>query len=348
MAAELTPSLLLYLGQVPPDVQALLKRSRTCRKKGEWTLAEWCAVDARDACKHRGDHESLAIAQLHLADVYCDVGELGEALGLCEEAYRILHGQAAKAQRHNEAVAAYAQGLLHERFLFGDDMQAVRWYREALELFEKAQEHWASQDDKSFFKTCERASRHVERRKKRILKVRSGGEGRPGAFDVLQPDSREGALRGTITDDNRVEIDGTAYCLHSGALPSKDSDGTRYCFALPIQEPSPAFPAAQEGDYVVVRLQWRLDEGELKTVWSPGVMWVSGEGEEGSWWEMGDFTLSSSGRIWFYPSSSKARVIGDSDIPVKGGPPRDPAGKIKGYIIGLLKPEAQGPEPAGG
>jgi hypothetical protein len=334
MTAELVPSLLLHLDQVSPDVQALLKRSRTGRKKGEWALAEWCAMDARDACKHRGDHLGVALAQLHLADVYRDVGELGEAMDLCEEAYQTLHGNAAKAQRHNEAVAAYAQGLLHERFLFGDDMQAVRWYREALELFETAKEHWAAEDARSLFKTCERAFRNIDRRKKWILKARSGGERRPDAFDVLQPDSRESALQGIIIDASHVEIDGVKYYLHSGALPSRDGDHRR-CFALQVRQLSSCtFPAADDDDYVVMRSRWLPDASDSEGVWIPGVVW--GPDSE---WEVGDFTFEPSGRIWFYPCASKARVIGGRPLSVKGGPPKDPRNDIRGHIIGLLKPE---------
>jgi hypothetical protein len=334
MTAELVPSLLLHLDQVPPDVQTLLKRSRTGRKKGEWALAEWCAMDARDACKHRNDHLGVALAQLHLADVYREVGELGEAMGLCEEAYQILHGHAAKVQRHNEAVAAYAQGLLHERFLFGDDMQAVRWYRQALELLETAKEHWAAEDDRKLFKACERAYRRIAQLKKRILRARSGGERRLDAFDVLQPDSRESALPGVIIDANHAEIDGVKYLLHSGALPSNDGDRRR-CFALPVSDlPACTFPAAEDGDYVVMRSRWFSDASDPEGVWIPGVVWGSD-----SEWEIGDFTFEPSGRTWFYPCASKAHVIGGRPLSVKGGPPKDPQKDIRGHIIGLLKPE---------
>jgi len=320
MSSDLVPSSLLHYEQAPSEVQMLLEQSRAYLANRQWMWAERCALDARDACRHTNAHVGLAVAQLHLADVYREVGELGKALGLCEEAYRIFHSQAAKAQRHNEAMAAYAQGLLHEQILFSDDMQAVNWYQEALELFEKAQEYWASCDDKSRFRTCQRARRYVGRRKKKIISVHAGGEARPDALDVLRPDSRQSTLQGYITDDNHVEIDETIYHLHSGTLPSSDSDGTHYCFALPVPAEQWAFPEARVGDYVLIRLHWWLDEGKL------GVVWIRENG-----WIAGNFTRHPDGRLWFYPCPASARVIG-------GAVASDPAENVKGYITALLKP----------
>jgi hypothetical protein len=320
------PSSLLHYEQVPPGVQMLLEQSRTYLTNHQWTLAERCALDAQDACRHSGVHVGLAVAQLHLADIYREVGELGKALGLCEEAYRILHSRPAKAQRHNEAVAAYAQGLLHELLLFGDDLRAVNWYQEALELFKKAQEHWAARNDRSRYGTCRHAHRCVEERKKRIVSIHAGGQTKLNTLDILQPDSadtpfaRQGNLQGRITDDHHVEINKAAYHLHCGTLPSSETDGTHYCFALPVPVDRWAFPKARVGDYVLIRLHWWLDEGKL------GVVWIHGNG-----WVAGNFMRGPDDRLWFHPCPTSARVIG-------GAVARDPAENVKGYIIGLLKP----------
>jgi hypothetical protein len=93
MSSDPVPSSLLHYEQVPPGVQMLLEQSRAHLTNHQWVLAERCALDAQDACKHAGVHVGLAVAQLHLADIYREVGELGKALGLCEEAYRIFHSQ---------------------------------------------------------------------------------------------------------------------------------------------------------------------------------------------------------------------------------------------------------------
>jgi hypothetical protein len=334
MASTLIPSTLLYYEQIPLEVQRLLKHASTSLKKGQWKWAESCAKDARDICKHTNAYAALGVSHICLADVYREVGELGKAMDLCEEAYRIFHSQSPRAQRHNEAIAAYAQGLLYEVLPFGDDMQAVQWYSKALKLFEKAQEHWASCRNDKRFKACQRASRHIERRKTAIMKTHSAGGPGSEALDILEVDSRQCAGHGRILGDNRVSVGEDVFCLHSGTLPSRYDDAARYCFLLPVGNGSCTFPAAEEGDYAVVRLRWHLNVQDPETVWMPGVVWTSDNA-----WEVGDFTFDPDGRVWFYPCASKARVIGGRPLPIQGGAPKDPTEDIKGRIIGLLKPE---------
>lgn len=334
MASTLIPSTLLYYEQIPLEVQRLLRQAVTSLKKGHWRWAEGCAKDAHDICKHTNAYAALAVSHICLADVYREVGELGKAMALCEEAYRIFHSQSPRAQRHNEAIAAYAQGLLHEVLPFGDDMQAVQWYSKALDLFEKAQEHWAACRNDKRFRACQRASGHIRRRKKGIMKAHAAGGPGSDALDILATESRQCIGRGQILGDNRVKIDEGIFCLHSGMLPNREDAASSYCFLLPVGDGMCTFPAAEDGDYAVVRLRWHLDATEPETVWIPGVVWGSED-----MWEIGDFTFDPEGRIYFYPCASKARVIGGRPLQVKGGPPKDPRQDIKGRIIGLLKPE---------
>ncbi|MBE9472776.1 MAG: hypothetical protein IMY75_11795, partial [Chloroflexi bacterium] len=69
------------------------------------------------------------------------------------------------------------------------------------------------------------------------------------------------------------------------------------------------------GDYVLIRQQWWIDEEKAGVVWEPGSGWVAV-----------DFKRGHGGKIKIYPHSRK--IIGG-----------DPAGKVKGYVIALLKPE---------
>lgn len=340
MIAKLVPSSLLHYEQVSVSVRTLLKRSRSCRENGRWMLAERCALDAIEICRHADSAVGLATAKLHLADIYQQVGELGRAMELCKGAYEVFNEQSAKRQRHNEAAAAYAQGLLHTFLLFGDDLQALHWYQKALNLFEEAQDHWAENNEDSRFKICKYARQYIEKQRETIIDTRSGGQVRLETLDILNPNSvdepfvRKQDLRGRILDESHVEIGDTTYRLHSGALPSRDAEGAHYCFVLSVREQLWTFPAAQKSDYVIVRLNWGLDEEwskDWEKVWMPGVVWTPDTG-----WDVGDFTITPDGKIRFHPCSMKVRIIGGEDIQTSDSG-KDPTGMIKGHIVGLLK-----------
>ncbi len=330
---EFAPSSLVHYEQVSLDVQVLLKDSRTFRLKREWMRAERCALDAQDICKDAIAHVGLAVAQLYLVDVYREVGELGRAMEQCKEAYQTLERQPARVQRHNEAVAAYALGLLHELRLFGGGTQALHWYRKALQQFKVAQEHWAALNNRSQFKTCQRVCQWIEKRKDQIVDIHTGEQVGLSVFDIWRLDSADApfagddGLHGHITDDDHVSINGIIYRLHSGSLPRIGADGAHYYFALPVPENHWAVSEAQVGDYVLVRQQWWLDKEQAEED-RPGVVWEPGNG-----WVEVNFKRGRDGKIRsHYPHP---RIIGNIT------PPGDPAGRMKGYITALLKPERE-------
>jgi len=170
--SEFAPSSLLHYEQVSPEVQRLLKESRTARLEYEWMQAHNCALDAYEICILADAHVGLALAQIHLVDFYSEVGELGQAMERCENARQTLRRQTARAQRHNEAVAAYALGLLHELQLFSDSLGAWHWYQEALQEFKVAQEHWAKHNNISWVETCQKTRQWIKGRSDRIMESR--------------------------------------------------------------------------------------------------------------------------------------------------------------------------------
>ena len=87
-----------------------------------------------------------------------------------------------------------------------------------------------------------------------------------------------------------------------------------YYFALPVQKDRLRISEGEEGDYVLIRQQWWADE-ERK-----GVVWESGRG-----WEAVDFTRGADGEVKF--DNPARKVIGE-----------DPAGKLKGYVVSVLRP----------
>lgn len=329
------PSSLLCYEQVSPAVQTLLVSSRDFRLKYEWSRAEQCALHALEICGIASAHVGSALTLIHLADFYREVGELGKAMEECETAYQILRRQPARVQRHNEAIAAYARGLLHELRLFGDDMQALYWYQEALKQLERAQEHWATRNDRSQVNICQQIRQWIETRSDRIVQRHTDQHPWQPVFDIWRPGNvgapfaKDSGLLGCIADDNHILINGNTYHIHSGNLPDCSTGNAYYHFALPVRKEDCAVLESQVGDYAFIRQQWQVEEqtaeGRKEEEESrPGVVWEPGDG-----WFMGNFKREPDGTITFVSPSPK--IIGG-----------DPAGKLKGYITALLRP---GPPP---
>jgi tetratricopeptide (TPR) repeat protein len=137
---QLTPSELLCCVELSPFIDDLLQRSRALRRRSVFEEAESCARDALRGGREPGGNISIGAARMHLADVYREMGRLGPALADCQKAYRIFQNQPSQYQRHNEAMAAYALGLIQQ--LLGSYMDALNWYEEAGHLLERAKEHW--------------------------------------------------------------------------------------------------------------------------------------------------------------------------------------------------------------
>jgi len=127
---KLTPSESLCCEELPPSIDELLRGSRSLRRAGRLLEAERHALDAMQASQKPGTNVSQAMALIHLADVHRDMGKLGPALADCQKAYRIFQRQPSHYQRHNEAVAVYALGLVHQ--LLGSEMDAINYNCEHL------------------------------------------------------------------------------------------------------------------------------------------------------------------------------------------------------------------------
>lgn len=324
---EFAPSALLYYDQGPAPVQTLLEKTRAFQRRREWSQAERCAVDARGLCRENFDHPGTAAAQLHLAEIYGEVGELGQAIEQSLAAYELLSRQPAQVQRHNEAIAAYTLGILCERRLFDSERRALYWYQKALQQFQEAQEYWASRNERSQFELCQRIREWIENRCRQIVERRSSHPLWQAAFDIWRlesaetPFTRNGALRGYIISDRRIWVAGTPFKLRSGKLPRPDDGERYYHFGVSVLKDQWAILESQAGDLALIRQQWRVDQERMGIVWQPGDGWVA----------VG-FKRGRDGKIRFYPRHPE--TIGELK-----STPGDPEGKLKGYIVALLKPE---------
>nr|HID14923.1 tetratricopeptide repeat protein [Anaerolineae bacterium] len=157
---KLTPSELLCCDGLPRSIDELLRGSRSLRREGGLPEAERCALAALEASQAPVTYVSQAAALIHLADVHRDMGKLGSALADCQKAYRIFQRQPSPYQRHNEAVAAYALGLQHQ--LLSNWTNALKWYHESSELFERVKEDWTAVNALAWLDSCTRVQRLME------------------------------------------------------------------------------------------------------------------------------------------------------------------------------------------
>jgi tetratricopeptide (TPR) repeat protein len=175
---QLTPSELLCCVELSPFIDDLLQRSRSLRRRSAFPEAERCALDALGAGREPGGNTSRGAARMHLADVYREMGRLGPALADCQKAYRIFQNQPSQYQRHNEAITAYALGLMHQ--LLGSDMDALNWYEEAGQLLERVNEHWAAVNALAQVKDCTCIQRWIATLSKYLTTTRTRDRN-PGA-----------------------------------------------------------------------------------------------------------------------------------------------------------------------
>ncbi len=95
--------------------------------------------DARDL-HDQGDFAGCAVILIHLSDACRAKGKLGLALKFSKEVEKVLLDRPRSKYKHNQAVAFYSLGLIHQ--LLGSDQEAWDYYDRALDAFQQAKELW--------------------------------------------------------------------------------------------------------------------------------------------------------------------------------------------------------------
>ena len=320
---QLTPSELLCCEDLPPFIDELLQGSRSLRREGRFPEAERCALDAIEASQEPGTNISQAVALIHLADVHREMGKLGPALADCQKAYRFFQRQPSHYQRHNEAVAAYALGLAHQ--LLGSEMNALKWYQESGELFERVKDDWTTVNALAQVETCTRVRRWMETLSEYLTAVRTRTDTSLATGIWVPIVLSEGEEPGFAMAELEIDryIVGRRLTVNGESFRVQPLKGTRrislvpsveyYALEIPDEAREPL--GASEGDYALVERVKGPDQvgpGVLETLGGP---------------EFGNFERDSEGNINFIRPD--AAVIGGKDI-----------GKDLqvGYITALLKP----------
>lgn len=321
-----TPSELLCCEELPPFIDKLLQRSRSLRRKGHLAEAERCALDVVQVSREPGTNISLALALIHLADTHRKMGKLGPALAECQRAHSILQHQSSRARRHNEAMAAYALGLVHH--LLGNEMDALKWYQEACQILERAKEDWGSVDSRDGVEICTQIRHWIEVLSTHLTAIRiHANSGRGTCFwmptMLIKDEGSEFAMAELEIDTHviGVELNVNGESFHIEPLTDKRPFSLKpgvepWALGIPdeVQEPL----GASNGDYALV--VWEKDADEVD----------ASKLETLSEAQSGEFKRDTDGNIYFVCPAR--RVIGGEDIEED---------VEVGWVAALLKPTQQ-------
>lgn len=320
---KLTPSELLIHDGLSPFVDNLLCDCRLLRAEGRLLRAERRALDAVEVSRESGAQAAYGVAMVHLGDVHREMSKLGPALADCQKAYRIFQRRLSRYQRHNEAVAAYALGLVHQ--LLGNDMEAVGWYQRASKLFERVKDDWVAINALEQVEIGARTVRWMETLIEylRDLPARAAEDLIAGIrVPIILSDTDGGSF--AIADleieqyviGRRLRIGGKTFQVQpvKGHQCVTLLPGAEY-YARNITGPERSFVGAGEGDYALVMQATRADKE------GPAVL----ETLEGP--EFGTFEHDANGNIIFARPGAPPIVIGSGEI----------EDVRMGYITALLK-----------
>ncbi|MFO7743111.1 MAG: tetratricopeptide repeat protein [Anaerolineae bacterium] len=323
----LAPPELLSLDGLPAFVDDLLRTSRSLRRQGAWSEAERQALDALDASREPGAQVSRAAALVHLSDVHLTLGRPAAALGEARRAHRLFASQPSRHQRHNQAVAAYAIGLIHQSL--GSRSDALRWYQKADDFLEAVKLDWTAVNATSRIKNCKRAQQWIKALSLALTRQETRSAGSPNAaiwIPVVLPGEESRFTLAQLEVEHYVvaatlQLGGRSFrieLLQDRPHPSLRANAEYYALKVPDQALD--LLGATEGDYALILRGHHTPEG------GPGVL------ETLSGPEFGRFKRDDSGQVNFVRSD--ATVIGGDQI----GDDLRPAS-----VAALLKPQPSPP-----
>ncbi len=307
---KLTPAELVSRDTLPLLIKELLDDCCSLLAEGSLAKAERRALDAVEASREASILQvAHGVALLHLGDVHREVGRLGPALADYQKAHRIFQRQASRYQRHNEAVAAYALGLVHQ--LLGNDIEALKWYQQADGLFEQVKDDWVAVNALDREKTCTRVQRWIRALSECLADERIRAHTNPLTeiwLPIMLSEAGEewfaiARLRvDRYTTLSKPEIGGTPFRMRPVKGSQRTLSPTSQYYALQIPDEARGPLGADEGDYaLVVREPNVVREGfaVLETLGGP---------------EFGKFERAADGTITFARLGAAPIVIGSGDI----------------------------------
>lgn len=160
---------MLYTGrdQGAPSVQ-LAMRGLDMLKEGQVERAEQMFTDALKVAQ-KGQHpRGEGMAALCLSNMYWGMGLTSPPVrDFARKAYEIFAQQASIDQRHNEAIAAFNLGLIHQ--FIGDHVEAINKYYIARQVLVTAYQHWVAYKEQKQAYRCFQLGKWIEHLMERLV-----------------------------------------------------------------------------------------------------------------------------------------------------------------------------------
>jgi len=302
------PSDLLCCEELPSYINELLQSSRSLRRSGHLTQAERCALDVIQVSREPGTNVGLASALTHLADTHREMDKLGPALAECQRAHSIFQHRSSRARRHNEAVTAYALGLVHH--LLGNEMDALKWYQEACQMFERATEGWGTMNARTRVETCTHLRRWMETLSAHLTTARTRADAGLGTclwmpVMLAKDEESEFAMAeleiNAYVIDIQLNINGESFHIEplTNERPFSLKPGVQpWALGIPDKVQGPL--GASNGDYALVVWERNADEVDASKL------------ETLSEAQSGEFKRDTDGNVYFVRPAR--RVIGGESI----------------------------------
>lgn len=258
--------------EVPESaVCAFLDQSLTACQERNWERMSETAQNALIRARKQDDRVGEATALVHYGVANAQLGRIDVAVNSCKRAKRSFRREPDWCQRLGEGLAAIVLGLIDDR-----PVEAVRCFREALQLLSKVQECSAAEGNRSkqyrVQRVCEALRLKISGR---TLIIYLNGEAHtlapPAGSDLLLLELQPNV-------DYRV---------------------------IPIEKDDYRALGLKPDDSVLVRRVQRVDDI------TPGLaVWYGGSGE----FTVGRFERDDQGNVHFIQGSADQRLIGVSDV----------------------------------
>jgi SOS-response transcriptional repressor LexA len=170
---EVQPSNLLWIDELCQSAEELKKNC--CNRFSATDDPRLLEVWAKDAevLLLPDQQNDYAIILICLADKYHELNCPNQALNLTRKAEGHFCPYPKKKHQHNCAVAHYAVGLAHQSV--NEDVNALRYYDNALGEFKKAKEMWQHERDKDMIEQCGIAIHWLEKLRRCLARARADG-----------------------------------------------------------------------------------------------------------------------------------------------------------------------------
>jgi hypothetical protein len=328
----------LFLDLLMPWARTLLSRSRQVGASGDWKQAEQIAQEAQKMWRRGGDWFGCAAVLISLAQACQEGGKPDLAYRYHEAARRLIARQISPSRQVRQALTTYAAALFNQ--LIGSTAEAQRLFHDTVASLERAASRGFTGGDERLARRCRRLAREVAEQADLYAIYGSTGATpawiqMPGASKMPDPSTRRflaelETLRYLI--EGRLRVGDKSFRVYS--VDGEETEvlvlkpGEDY-FVVEAPPQTPTLPAAEEGDYLLLRQADAAADGA-------GASSAEMPGEAGP----GEYTLSTrdeDGRAFTFQEVTDKRyahLVGGTDAEVISVLKLAVDGKPGAYLVG--------------